>query len=146
MTLDKGYDRFGNLKLTNFLKVACGRGPLSSFYDDVFNFGWQNQKTINYMLNHTNLCIYPSRQIDADPIIVKQALALNKPVFISNNNAHSELIISILGNKFVISDWSIVDDDYITDALNSLKNNWMDNIHLYENINTVLNNYNELLN
>lgn len=122
MTLDKGYDRFANIKSSMFEKIACGNGPLTGSYDDVIDFGWQNQATIKYLLKKSSLCIYPSRQIDADPIIIKEALSLNIPVFISQFNAHSCLINEILGEMFVINDWSIINDDYILNSLNKVTN------------------------
>ena len=122
------------------------KGPLSGYFSDVIDFGWQNQSNIKFLLRNSNLCIYPSRQIDADPIIVKESLFLNIPVFISNNNAHSDLINHLFGNMFVIKDWSIVDDDYITDALKSIINKPIINIELFDNFSNIHNNYCKLFN
>jgi len=145
MTVDKGFDSFGRLKLHKFDKIACGKGPLSGLYNDVIDFGWQNQTNIKFLLKKSSLCIYPSRQIDADPIIVKQALSLNIPVFISNHNALSDLVKEIIGDNFVINDWNIIDDQYILNSLENIKNYNFCNSLLYSNFSDLINLYYKLL-
>jgi glycosyltransferase involved in cell wall biosynthesis len=110
-TLDKGFDRFlslaGNNETMKF--VSLGNGPISVI-GNVENEGWINKKEeILSFLSKSRLLIYPSRQIDADPIIVRQALKLKIPVLIDSNNALAKLVEEMCGVNFVIRDWNNVD-------------------------------------
>jgi len=110
-TVDKGFDRFLSLaehnKSINF--VCLGNGPIPAL-GTVRNEGWISKKEeILSFLNKSKLLIYPSRQIDADPIIVRQALKLKIPVLIDSNNALAKLVEEKCGVNYVIRDWQNVD-------------------------------------
>ncbi len=110
-TLDKGFDRFLSLAEYNHtLNFVClGSGPISAT-GTVKNEGWiSNKEEILNFLNKSKLLIYPSRQIDADPIIVRQALKLNIPVLIDANNALAKLVEENCGINYVIQEWNGLD-------------------------------------
>ncbi len=109
-SIDKGYDRFIQLAQTNpkLRAVSLGAGPLKS-NSYVEDRGWvKDKETIMSFVARTRLLVYPSRQLDADPIIVKLALSLSVPVIIDSFNAHKDLVSDQCGLQYVIDNWDVV--------------------------------------
>lgn len=109
-TFDKGFDRFVNLadKYREFNFLCLGQGPIQPS-GNITNLGWISDKVdiVNY-IKSSKILIYPSRQIDADPIIVRQALKFGLHVLIDANNVLADDVAAFCGLDAVVEDWDML--------------------------------------
>lgn len=115
---DKGFDRFVEIvkKNPDLVFACCGAGEITPLkLKNLTDFGWiNNKKNIIHKITQSKLLLYPSRQLDADPIIVKQSLYNGVGVIIDHNNVARELVEKICGKNHVVENWSQVKLDQKT--------------------------------
>jgi glycosyltransferase involved in cell wall biosynthesis len=117
-SMDKGYDRFQDLK-TNFIKVACG--PDKSADSSIKNLGWVDESSVITLAKNAKAIIYPSRQPDCDPLVQQLSEHFDIPFIVSNNNAATEFALKKFGSAAIVDKWETVSiDDRIarTNAMN----------------------------
>lgn len=115
---DKGFDVFLRLAETsralNVRFVCCGDGEIlpNSF---VQNLGWLSQEDVSALINQSDLVVYPSRQIDADPLIFQNCLRFKTPMLVPSWNAAAKNVEEVFGKKYIYQDSRDVDIAHILD-------------------------------
>ena len=104
-TFDKGFDFFLTLaeRFPNINFVCCGNGHIDAS-ECVYDLGWLKSDQISFLISKSSLVIYPSRQIDADPLIVQQSILYNKPVLVPSWNASAIDVGQHFGPQFIFDD------------------------------------------
>ena len=104
-TFDKGFDLFLILaeRFPSINFVCCGTGRIHSS-EYVCDLGWLSGEQISFLISKSSLVVYPSRQIDADPLIVQQSILYNKPVLVPSWNASANDVGQHFGLQYVFDD------------------------------------------
>jgi glycosyltransferase involved in cell wall biosynthesis len=99
---DKGFDRFEKIQC-KYLKVACGPSAINA--ENSLALGWQSQAVVQDLIYGAAAVIYPSRQLDCDPLVLQFCIKVGTPMYVSTGNAAADKVAEHFGAQFVISNW-----------------------------------------
>lgn len=111
-TKDKGYDIYNTLAEKyhdyGFEFKSCGNGdiPSSSF---VVDLGWLRSEEVNEQILESDIVVYPSRQIDADPLIFQSCISMGIPMLVPEHNAIAPDVSAAFGSEFVYASHEEID-------------------------------------
>lgn len=114
--IDKGFDLFMELarkyQSSNLRFICCGGGEIvpSKYVEDL---GWLIPGDVSALINQSDLVIYPSRQIDADPLIFQICLRFRTPMIVPYWNALSRDVEQVFGEEYIINNVNDIDIEKI---------------------------------
>lgn len=90
-----------NYKRLSF--VSCGGGPLCP-NDNVTDLGWLPGGDVAHLIKRARIVIYPSRQIDCDPLIFQACAFFGTPMMVFSQNAIASDVEKMFGKSYVVDD------------------------------------------
>lgn len=113
-THDKGYDIFLQIAKKNkkFNFISCGAGEIES-NNSVIDLGWIDELELLDILSKVDLVLYPSRQLDADPVIFQYCYFLDIPIVVPSHNIIAGEVSRVFGtsNSINFDDFCNIDID-----------------------------------